>query len=263
MTDGGSGDEQLLERFGQWLREARAQAEAGDQHGSATLSDQPSADAEVGVGRLVEEFTALRHEVKLQTRSSRGLEEQAETLAASLRQAIEALRSIEPKEAQAAFSAGKALALALAEVDDSLDRGRRQTERAVARLIDEPGAAAALAADFFAAQSWLSRLLHRGYQRRLLAACREADRPGERAALLSALLDGYRLIQKRLAQILADEGVMRIDAVGRAVDPQWMVVVEVADERNLPPGTVCEELRRGYTWKGRVLRYAEVRATRV
>jgi GrpE protein len=39
-------------------------------------------------------------------------------------------------------------------------------------------------------------------------------------------------------------------------------VVELADAPDQPPHTVVEELRRGYTWRGRVLRLAEVRATR-
>ncbi|HVA45281.1 MAG TPA: nucleotide exchange factor GrpE [Pirellulales bacterium] len=263
MIDGVLDDEQLLRRFGRWLREARIEAERADQNGAATAADGQPAVADVGLFRLVEEFTALKHEVKLQTRSSRGLEEQSATLVDSLRQAIEALRSIGPKEEQAAWSAGKALALALAELDDSLDRGRQQTEKAVLRLTSEPGEAVGLAAEFFAAQSWFARLLHRDYHRRLLESFEQADRPPQRAALLEALLDGYRLIQKRLTQILADEGVMRIDTVGCTVDPERMVVVEVADDPGMPGGTVCDELRRGYTWKGRVLRYAEVRATRL
>ncbi|HEV3005146.1 MAG TPA: nucleotide exchange factor GrpE [Pirellulales bacterium] len=86
---------------------------------------------------------------------------------------------------------------------------------------------------------------------------------GERRVLLEALLDGYRVIQKRLAQTMLAEGIARIDALGKPVDPEQMVVVEVVDADDRPVGTVHEELRRGYTWKGRLLRCAEVRATRV
>ena len=83
-----------------------------------------------GVIDLVEEFTALRHEVKLQTKSGRGLIEQTETTVSALRQAIEQFRSVEPKEAQAVWAAGKALAEALADLDEALDRGRREIDRA-------------------------------------------------------------------------------------------------------------------------------------
>ena len=262
MNDGGNDDEALLNRLGQWLRETRVEASQFSQNGSSPINAAEAAP-DVGLYRLVEEFTALRHEVKLQTRSSRALEDQAETLATSLRQAIDALRSIEPKEAQAAWSAGKALATILAELDDALDRGRQQTEKVVMQLAEETsGNAAALATDFHVSQSWFSRLLHGGYHRRLLAWIDQAADPLRRAALLEALLDGYRLIQKRLAQALAAEGILRIDAVGRPVDPEQMVVVDVVDSDELPGGVVYDELRRGYTWNGRVLRYAEVRATR-
>lgn len=267
MSDGGD-DERLLQRFGEWLSQARAEAGQLDRNGSPTMAeypgiDEPSGDAEVGLYRLVEEFTALRHEVKLQTRSSRGLEDEIETLLGALRQSIEALRSIEPKEAQAAWAAGKALATALAELDDALDRGRQQTEKAVVLLAAGPEVEAAeLVRDFYERQSRLARWRHAGFYRRLLDSMSETEQPPRRAALLDALVDGYRLIQKRLAQSLAAEGILRIDAVGRPVDPERMVVVEVVEADDLPVGVVYDELRRGYTWNGRVLRYAEVRATR-
>ena len=39
-----------------------------------------------------------------------------------------------------------------------------------------------------------------------------------------------------------------------------MIVIEVVEDPDRPPGTVVKELRSGYTWKGRLLRYAEVQA---
>ncbi len=39
-------------------------------------------------------------------------------------------------------------------------------------------------------------------------------------------------------------------------------VVEIADAAGHAPGTVIEELRPGYRWNGRVVRFAEVRAVR-
>jgi molecular chaperone GrpE len=263
MSDGSNvDDEHLLQRFAEWLRETRAEAERFAQAEPVQENDAPG-QADVGLYRLVEEFTALRHEVKLQTRSSRGLEEQVDTLVSSFRQAIDALHSVEPKEAQAAYAAGKSLALALAELDDSLDRGRVQTEKAIEALRDGQGRdVLRLVTEFHASQPWFARTLYDDYYSRLCHFIEQAERPAKRAALLEALLDGYRLIQKRLAQILLAEGILRIDAVRRPVDPELMVVVEAVDAGDLPAGVVCDELRRGYTWKGRVLRYAEVRATR-
>jgi len=58
------------------------------------------------------------------------------------------------------------------------------------------------------------------------------------------------------------EQVRRIDTLGQPVDPDRMTVVEVVDAPDRPPGVVVDEVRRGYTWRGRVLRFAEVRAAR-
>lgn len=261
-------DEQLLARFAQWLSETRAEANRLEENGrpfdDSPLTAEPSLpDAQIGLYRLVEEFTALRQEVKLQTRGSRSLDEQAETLLSALRQAIEAMRSIEPKEAQAAWSAGKALATALAELDDALERGRQQTEKAALQLEDGPAdILIGLASEFYRTQSWFSRWLHGGYQDRLNDWLDRNEQQPRRDALLDALIDGYRLIQKRLAQTLAAQGILRITTVGLPVDPEQMIVVEVVADDDQPAGIVCDELRRGYTWNGRVLRYAEVRATR-
>ncbi len=120
MTDR-SADETLLAQFRLWLLEAHAEAET--EGGPPYPEDE---DGEVGFVRLIEEFTALRHELKLQTRSTRGLQDQAEAMLPALQQAIEQFRAVEPKEAQAAFAAGRPLAEALADLDEALDRGQRR-----------------------------------------------------------------------------------------------------------------------------------------
>jgi molecular chaperone GrpE len=255
-------DQQILERLGQWLRDVRAES-ASENGNSQPLPEAVPAAGDFGVYQLVEAFTTLRHEVNLQTRSTRGLEDQTKALLPALAQAIDALRSVEPKETQAAWNAGKQLALALAELDEALERGHEQTERVVASLLDEPDDELLARLDeLHAGQSWLSRLLHSRYFRRLRAKLAEPQPLSDRQASLEALLDGYRLIQKRLAQSLQSVGITRIRAAGQPVDPEQMIVVEVVETDDLPAETVCDEIRAGYMWKGRLLRSAEVRATR-
>ena len=76
-----------------------------------------------------------------------------------------------------------------------------------------------------------------------------------------------------LAKLVAEEASAAnaratvIEASGKVLadsqaDPESMIVVEVVDDPNRPPGQVVEEVRRGYTWRGRVFRFAEVRAVR-
>jgi molecular chaperone GrpE len=261
MIDRPSQDvEGVLDRFRQWLEAARAQAaDLGSDWPPVGTDHDGAPGPEFGLIHLVEEFTALRHELKLQTKSGRGLIDQAESTVAALRQAIEHFRSVEPREAQAAWSAGKPIAEALGDLDEALTRGRREIERINRRLAEDSTLALIDAVDErFRRQSWLRRLLTADFHRQVQNVVRNAG--WLRRDMLDALLEGYNLIHARLARVMAAEQIARIPCEGRPVDPERMIVLEVIDDPDRPPGTVIKELRSGYTWRGRLLRYAEVQA---
>ncbi len=246
--------EGLLARFRDWLETTRLEAEGLDRPADADVAG----DA-FGLIPLAEEFTALRHELKLQTKSGRGLLEQAEAMVSALRQAIEQFRSVEPKEAQAAWASGKPLAEALGDLHEALERGRRAIENASRRVTEETTQVLIDALDRrFRGQSWLGRRLARGYHAQVLEVVGDAGRA--RRELFESLLEGYGLIQNRLARVMKAEKIERIPCEGNPVDPERMIVIEVVEDATRPPGTVVKELRSGYTWKGRLLRYAEVQA---
>ncbi len=71
--------EDILHRFQQWLTQANQELEQVGEAPSAVPAEAPAPP--VGVLQLVEAFTALRHELKLQTKSARGLEESLHTRA--------------------------------------------------------------------------------------------------------------------------------------------------------------------------------------
>jgi molecular chaperone GrpE len=259
MTDGES-DEQLLAQFRSWLQETRREAAQVDEFATSKAPPEPR----FGLDRLVEEFTALRHEVKLQTRSSRTLEERLEASLKLLAEAAETFRSAASKNVSAGDKADKSLVAALAELDEALDRGREQWEKNAGQLIG-PQASALLTSlvDLHARLSWWQRRRAKTYH---LQVCQQIEQMEEKAreerqALLEALLSGYALIQQRLARNMASADVIRIRTVGRTVDPDQMIVIEVVDGEG-SPGQVVEEIRRGYTWRGQLLRPAEVRAIR-
>jgi molecular chaperone GrpE len=257
--------EGLLERFREWLDATQIEAGSLQQFGngsgpeSGDHRDSDGVRSELGLVQLTEEFTALRHELKLQTKSGRGLLEQTEATIAAMRQAIEQIRTIESKEAQAAWSAGKVLAEALGDLDEALARGRREIEKAQRRIAEESIQALADALDEqFRRQSWIRRRMSGGYHEQVLDVVREAGR--SRRELFDSLIEGYGLIQNRLSRVMKAERIERIPCEGNPVDPERMIVIEVVEDSGHPPGTVVKELRRGYTWKGRLLRYAEVQA---
>ena len=84
----------------------------------------------------------------------------------------------------------------------------------------------------------------------------------EQQNVLASLVEGYELIQRRLAKSLDAARICRIECVGKPVDPKLMNVVEAIDDPYQPPGDVVELVRPGYTWHGKVFRCAEVKAVR-
>lgn len=253
-------DEALLALFRDWLRQTRAEAEGLDED-----RDLPPAEVgpEVGLYRLVEEFTALRHEVKLQTKGSRGLEGQVNALLPALQQAVEQIRSVVPQEERAAQAAGRPLAEALADLDEALDRGRDEVEKARTRPAAPSPAIEADLQAIFASRPWFLRPWLRADQDRIRDLLRrKAEEAEARPGLFDALLEGYDLTRARLRRALESGQVRRIECNGLPVDPERMTVVEAVDAPGMEPGRVVDEVRRGYIWRGRVLRYAEVRAAR-
>lgn len=254
------GVEDILDRFRQWLVTERSEAL---EYGAAAQESTPEHDGarDFGLIDLVEEFTALRHELKLQTKSGRGLLEQTETTIAAMKQAIDQFRAVERAEDQAVWSAGKPLAEALADLDEALERGRREIERAKQQIAEEAiRSLEAALNDVHRRRSWIRRRLLRTYHAEILDVVARAGL-GQHD-LFDALLEGYGLIQNRLGRAMTSEKIDRTACEGKPVDPERMTVLEVLDDPSRPAGTVVKELRRGYTWRGRVIRYAEVLATR-
>lgn len=253
--------EAILDRFRDWLETARVEADRLEEPGSGTDLGGDAPAREFGIIDLVEEFTALRHELKLQTKSGRGLIEQTETTAAALRQAIDQFRSVEPREAQAVWTAARGLAEALADLDEALARGEREIDRARRQIADESIRELETSiVRLFRGQPWIRRRFLRAYHLQVIETLRRESQTREEA--FNAFLEGYGLIQKRLRRAMASEQVVHIVCEGKPVDPELMTVLELVEEPGKEPGTVARELRRGYTWRGRVIRFAEVQAVR-
>ena len=81
----------------------------------------------------------------------------------------------------------------------------------------------------FRGQSWIRRRFLRAYHHEVIET-RPPRRPGTRAKLFDAFLEGYGLIQKRLRRAMASEQVVHIPCEGKPVDPELMTVIELVDE---------------------------------
>lgn len=77
---------------------------------------------------------------------------------------------------------------------------------------------------------------------------------GEKTENKNALLEGIKMVHKKLDSLLEKEGLVRLECVGRTFDPNIHEVLAEVSTKNHKPGTVVEEARKGFIFKGRVLR---------
>jgi len=76
------------------------------------------------------------------------------------------------------------------------------------------------------------------------------------------LHQGVQMILQDLMRTLEREGVKPIKSVGERFDPFVHEAVEVVETEDVPPDTVVDEVQRGYTYQGTLLRPARVRVAR-
>jgi molecular chaperone GrpE len=70
---------------------------------------------------------------------------------------------------------------------------------------------------------------------------------------------GFQLIRKQLFDVLAKQGLQKIETDGKRFDPHMHHAIERLETSDQPDGAVLEELQAGYTFHGKVLRPAMVR----
>jgi len=88
-------------------------------------------------------------------------------------------------------------------------------------------------------------------------SCCAADTEGS-----EHLKEGIRLIHKRMEDLLAQQGVKRIEAVGTPFDPIYHEAVLMEEAPDVPENTVIEELEVGYLFQGILIRPAKVKVAK-
>jgi molecular chaperone GrpE len=252
----------------------------------------PGPDAEaVTLDRVLEQFTALRQEVNLQTRASRAqLEQNGQTLE-RLEEALHELRNREEaeeeQERQTEDEHLRPLLKAIVEVHDNLLRAHRETQKVrdnVAPVLDrlaEPADAVAETPPDLprpAKRSWwfgrsdadevaVLRAELESERRRFAEATRERIRQAYATAerigrVLEGVVTGHRMSLERVEAVLRGYGLEAVLSEGQPYDPERMEVLEAVPNSGRANNEVVEEVRRGYLWRGRVFRYALVRVAK-
>jgi molecular chaperone GrpE len=73
------------------------------------------------------------------------------------------------------------------------------------------------------------------------------------------ILEGVKMVQKNLSSALESEGLQRINAVGEPFNPSTHEAVDKVQGKDNSEDKVVEEMRKGYTFKGKVLRPSAVK----
>lgn len=237
--------EALLAEFRGWLASGAASG----------LAPRPSPLAPAtDLFTLVGQFTALRHEVNLQTKAARAVTEQAA-------EALKRLAEPPPEPDDRTRAAAKAVI----DIADALTLSLRQAEKlrdAAAELLDELEQNRGADEPRPPEPGFLARLFGRRPARE-----EDDEPPADPAAdklrqLVAAAADGYALSLRRVGRLLPTLELEPRPCYGEPFDPDWMEAVEVVGDTGEPPGTVVEEVRPGYMWRGKPFRPAQVKVAR-
>jgi molecular chaperone GrpE len=272
--------ERALADFRDWLASPPTESPA------ASRPAQP-----VDLHTLVGQFTALRHEVNLQTKASRAaLEQNAEALR-QLEEAAAALSATEEVADEPATPSAEVQALVKAIVDiyDALALARGQIDKQRASIqvtlesviesltLEPPPVVAQTPAE--EKPGFWARFLGTEtptppvdpalteWHRTTIRKIKEREQKAREACdflrdALDSVLTGYTMSLNRVDRALEKLGVEPMSCVGERFDPERMEVIEAVPNSGRQLGEVLDEVRRGYYWNGAIFRYAQVRVAR-
>lgn len=80
----------------------------------------------------------------------------------------------------------------------------------------------------------------------------------ENAKDIDSIKQGIRLVYDKLLKILNDQGVSKIDSVGKPFDVHYHEAMMQRKAEGTKPHIVLDEIEKGYMYKDRVIRHAKV-----
>jgi len=251
--------ETILADFRTWLQQA-------DQQASPVDDPVERAEAPLDLHALAGHFIALRHEVNLQTKAVRAQQEQSGQALEKLGQALEVAQQTQKRyrdlEGKDQDDQLRPLVKSLLDAYDGLALAKRQVERARPEM-PTSAPAAEIRLPFLARLVGCRRLVEQALrdQEREQAAKTAANNE-QSQRLLESIVTGYTMSLQRLERTLTNLNLEAIATVGQAFDPEKMEVVEVVADPDRAHMEVVDEVRRGYMWRGRVFRFAQVRVAK-
>jgi molecular chaperone GrpE len=232
----------ILQEFHRWLTEL------------STLPAPPPEPPQVGLQNIVAQMTALRHDVQLSIKANRSLVEQfsskPEESSPEMRDAIDALIGI-----------ADALVLSLRQIEKARNALAESQSEPIASLPDRPAEPPRRGWFSSTPSPWLAWAESVEAAWNAQHEQRESERE-HRDQWLNSIADGYTLSLRRVDRLWDKFGVTALPTEGERFDPESMEAVELIDSDGVASGSVVSEVRRGYRWRGKLLRAAQVRVAR-
>lgn len=186
----------------------------------ADAPEDPGTAPPFDLSTVVAQFTALRHDVNLQTKATR-----------------QAIETVTAPATSGTPTETMPLLKAFMDIAEQLRTAHQQVEKTIAGLQTVP----VPPVGFFA------RLFGKA------PATPVAD------PRLGSLADGYAMSLRRIDATLPQFGLEPIPCLGETFDPELMEVLELVPGTGKPKGLVVEEVRRGYLRGTGVIRFAQVK----
>ncbi len=80
----------------------------------------------------------------------------------------------------------------------------------------------------------------------------------ENAKDMESIKQGIQLVYDKLIKVLTEQGVIKIDSVGKPFDVQFHEALMQRKADGVEPHTVLDEIEKGYMYKDKVIRHAKV-----
>ena len=77
----------------------------------------------------------------------------------------------------------------------------------------------------------------------------------------NGILEGVEMVLKNFYEALKNEGVSKIEVIGKTFDPSRHKAAENVITEEYKEGTIVEEIRKGYVFKERIIRPSVVKVT--
>ena len=225
-----------------------------------TEANMNQASELLGAVDIVEAFTVLRHEIKLQVRGGRELQQSLQDSFQRLEQKLTATPVGAALPVGAAQSSeSRKMAEAIADIEESLQRAiesivpkivvAREEDHVLQRCDAILSKAPWIAKAF--ARRWIAQL------RSVLVESMEASKPA--APVQDASHKGLELLLARVHRLMKQFEIERVNVLHQAFDAETMNAVDMIYAPSVPSAHVAQQLRPLYLWRNATLRCAEVR----